>query len=110
MLLVVPVKDTDEALRFINRRDHPLVIYVFSRDKAFQNKGESETSLWTYLWIINLPLLVVLNNTKSGSVVSNDTMIIVGGASSIDTFVYGTTKCVFRSLWPSDGRCWTEWM
>ena len=41
MLLVVPVKDTDEALRFIRERDHPLVVYVFSQDKAFQNKGES---------------------------------------------------------------------
>ncbi|KAI1784926.1 NAD-dependent aldehyde dehydrogenase [Ganoderma leucocontextum] len=58
VLLVVPVKDTDEALSFINRRDHPLVVYVFSKDKAFQNK--------------------VLNNTKSGSFVANDTMIIVG--------------------------------
>ena len=39
VLLVVPVKDTDEAIRFINSRDHPLVVYVFSRDKAFQHKG-----------------------------------------------------------------------
>ena len=35
----MPVKDTDEAVAFINARDHPLVVYVFSQDKAFQDKG-----------------------------------------------------------------------
>ncbi|TBU47713.1 NAD-dependent aldehyde dehydrogenase [Dichomitus squalens] len=58
VLVVIPVKDTDEATRFINSRDDPLVVYVFSQDKAFQSK--------------------VFNNTKSGSAVANDTMIIVG--------------------------------
>ncbi|KAM5546248.1 hypothetical protein V8D89_000374 [Ganoderma adspersum] len=76
VLLVVPVKDTDEALRFINRRDHPLVVYVFSRNKAFQDK--------------------VLNNTKSGSFVANDTMIIVGGP--------GVCKCPrAKSMFVADG-------
>ena len=43
VLALVPVKDVDEALAFINERDHPLVVYVFSQDKAFQQKGEYET-------------------------------------------------------------------
>ena len=49
MLLVVPVKDTDEALRFIRERDHPLVVYVFSQDKAFKNKGKSGLPMWRHL-------------------------------------------------------------
>ncbi|KAI1783576.1 NAD-aldehyde dehydrogenase [Ganoderma leucocontextum] len=53
VLSVIPVKDVDEAIEFINERDHPLVVYVFSQDKAFQEKG-------------------------NGSAVANDTMIIVG--------------------------------
>ncbi|KAM5536907.1 hypothetical protein V8D89_009454 [Ganoderma adspersum] len=58
VLSVIPVKDVDEAIEFINARDHPLVVYVFSQDKAFQDK--------------------VFNNTESGSAVANDTMIVVG--------------------------------
>ncbi|KAI1792769.1 NAD-dependent aldehyde dehydrogenase [Ganoderma leucocontextum] len=58
ILALVPVKDTDEAIAFINARDHPLVVYVFSQDKAFQDK--------------------VFSNTKSGSAVANEVVIIVG--------------------------------
>ena len=53
MLLVVPVKDTDEALRFIRERDHPLVVYVFSQDKAFKNKGRPGLPMWRHLWMVD---------------------------------------------------------
>ncbi|KAF8137586.1 NAD-dependent aldehyde dehydrogenase [Boletus edulis] len=55
VLPVVPVKDVDEAIEFINERDHPLALYVFSQDSSFKNK--------------------VFDNTQSGTAVANDTLI-----------------------------------
>ena len=59
LLPVVPVKDLDEAIKFVNERygyssrlnselfidcfwfsDHPLALYVFTQDENFKNKGE----------------------------------------------------------------------
>ncbi|KZT12290.1 aldehyde dehydrogenase [Laetiporus sulphureus 93-53] len=56
-LPVIPVKDVDEAIEFINERDHPLNIYVFSNDPAFKAK--------------------VFDNTQSGTVAANDTILHV---------------------------------
>jgi aldehyde dehydrogenase (NAD+) len=56
VLPIVPVKDLDEAITFVNARlvhplvdfgdtliatfsDHPLALYVFSTDSAFKKKG-----------------------------------------------------------------------
>ncbi|KAH9902361.1 aldehyde dehydrogenase [Cubamyces lactineus] len=58
VLLIVPVKDVDEAIAFINSRDCPLTISVFSHDKKFQDK--------------------VIENTQSGSVMVNDTLMAAG--------------------------------
>ncbi|KAI0634451.1 aldehyde dehydrogenase [Trametes polyzona] len=58
VLALVPVKDVDEAIEFINQREHPLAVYVFSSDKAFQNK--------------------VFDNTESGATVANETIISCG--------------------------------
>ncbi|KAH8101207.1 NAD-aldehyde dehydrogenase [Cristinia sonorae] len=55
VLPIVSVKDVDEAINFINERDHPLVIYVFSQDEAFKAK--------------------VFDNTRSGAAISNETVI-----------------------------------
>ncbi|KAG8216922.1 NAD-aldehyde dehydrogenase [Butyriboletus roseoflavus] len=55
ILPVVPVKDLDEAIEFINDRDHPLTLYVFSQDSNFKNK--------------------VFDNTQSGSAIANDTLL-----------------------------------
>jgi len=55
ILAVVEVQDVDEAIEFINARDHPLAIYVFSSNSAFKQK--------------------VAENTQSGAVVMNDTLI-----------------------------------
>ncbi|PIL34991.1 hypothetical protein GSI_02778 [Ganoderma sinense ZZ0214-1] len=81
VLLVIPVKDVDEAIAFINERDHPLVIHVFSQDKAFQKK--------------------VFSRTHSGSAVANDTMLIVGipglpmGGTGESGYGYFTGKDMF---------------
>ncbi|KAL4072468.1 Aldehyde/histidinol dehydrogenase [Scleroderma yunnanense] len=55
ILPIIPVKDVDEAIAFINARDHPLALYVFSQDAAFKAK--------------------VFDNTQSGSAIANDTMV-----------------------------------
>ncbi|KIJ62191.1 hypothetical protein HYDPIDRAFT_95076 [Hydnomerulius pinastri MD-312] len=55
ILPVVPVKDVDAAIEFINSNDHPLTLYVFSQDSAFKNK--------------------VFDNTQSGSAIANDTLL-----------------------------------
>ncbi|TFY68960.1 hypothetical protein EVJ58_g700 [Rhodofomes roseus] len=56
-LPVVPVKDVDEAIEFINERDHPLNIYVFTNNSAFKEK--------------------VFSNTRSGTAAANDTILHV---------------------------------
>ncbi|KAF8838789.1 NAD-dependent aldehyde dehydrogenase [Paxillus ammoniavirescens] len=55
ILPVVQVKDLDAAIEFINARDHPLTLYVFSQDASFKNK--------------------VFDNTQSGSAIANDTLV-----------------------------------
>ncbi|KAH9903161.1 NAD-aldehyde dehydrogenase [Cubamyces lactineus] len=58
VLLLVPVKDVDEALDIINSKDHPLAIYAFSSDQAFLEK--------------------VFDNTESGAAVANEVVISIG--------------------------------
>ncbi|KAI6127519.1 NAD-dependent aldehyde dehydrogenase [Pisolithus croceorrhizus] len=59
ILPIVPVKNVDEAIAFINDRDNPLTLYVFSQDAAFKAK--------------------VFDNTLSGSAVANDTLVHCAG-------------------------------
>ncbi|KAF8888614.1 NAD-aldehyde dehydrogenase [Infundibulicybe gibba] len=58
LLPIVPVDDVDEAITFVNDRDHPLALYVFSQDQQFKSK--------------------VFNNTLSGAAVANETVIHPG--------------------------------
>lgn len=55
ILPIVPVKNVDEAIAFINDHDNPLTMYVFSQDAAFKAK--------------------VFDNTLSGSAIANDTLV-----------------------------------
>ncbi|KII87684.1 hypothetical protein PLICRDRAFT_141625 [Plicaturopsis crispa FD-325 SS-3] len=58
VLPIVPVKDVDEAIAFINKHDHPLVVYVFSQSAAFKAK--------------------VFDNTQSGATIANECNIHPG--------------------------------
>ncbi|KAM6503217.1 NAD-aldehyde dehydrogenase [Amanita muscaria] len=58
VLPIVPVDDLDEAIAFINARDHPLALYVFSKDESLKQK--------------------VFQNTASGAAVANETLIQTG--------------------------------
>jgi len=58
LLPIVPVENVDEAIKFVNERDHPLALYVFSQDEQIKNK--------------------VFNGTQSGAVIANETVIHPG--------------------------------
>ncbi|KAF9009920.1 NAD-aldehyde dehydrogenase [Cyathus striatus] len=55
VLPIVPVENVDEAIKFVNERDHPLALYVFSQDSAFKDK--------------------ITKNTQSGAIIMNETVI-----------------------------------
>ncbi|CAG9124124.1 unnamed protein product [Plutella xylostella] len=65
ILPIVPVENAYEAIKFINEREHPLVLYVFSNQKNIQN-------LFT-------------EQTRSGSICFNDTIMFYG----VDTLPFG---------------------
>mmetsp|Transcript_1090 Transcript_1090/g.1767 ORF Transcript_1090/g.1767 Transcript_1090/m.1767 type:complete len:520 (+) Transcript_1090:176-1735(+) len=52
---VIPVDNMDEAIRFVNSREHPLALYIFANDQSVIDK--------------------ILNNTQSGGVTVNDTVM-----------------------------------
>ncbi|CEL57774.1 hypothetical protein RSOLAG1IB_02518 [Rhizoctonia solani AG-1 IB] len=55
ILPILPVKDVDAAIEYVNANDHPLALYVFTKDPAFKSK--------------------VFDNTQSGAAVANDLMV-----------------------------------
>ncbi|KZT02806.1 aldehyde dehydrogenase [Laetiporus sulphureus 93-53] len=55
ILAVVPVKDLDEAIAFVNARDNPLAIYIFTQNTNVKKK--------------------VLDNTQSGSASVNEVIM-----------------------------------
>jgi acyl-CoA reductase-like NAD-dependent aldehyde dehydrogenase len=48
VLPIVPMPSKEAAIRFVNDRDHPLVLYVFSKDTNFINKGELFSPSWLH--------------------------------------------------------------
>ncbi|KAF9471948.1 NAD-aldehyde dehydrogenase [Pholiota conissans] len=58
LLPIVPVDSIDDAIKFINARDHPLAVYVFTKDESVKAK--------------------VFNQTQSGGVIANETVIHPG--------------------------------
>ncbi|XP_075980875.1 aldehyde dehydrogenase type III isoform X1 [Anticarsia gemmatalis] len=65
ILPIVPIENAFEAIQFINERDHPLVLYVFSKQNNIQK-------LFT-------------EQTRSGSISMNDTIMFYG----VDTLPFG---------------------
>ncbi|CAH1115972.1 unnamed protein product [Phaedon cochleariae] len=65
ILPLITIKDAREAVDFINEREKPLALYVFSTDKQVQD--------------------LFLKNTSSGNMVVNDSFIHI----SCDTFMFG---------------------
>uniref|UniRef100_H2Z8X6 Aldehyde dehydrogenase n=1 Tax=Ciona savignyi TaxID=51511 RepID=H2Z8X6_CIOSA len=44
ILMVITIKDIDEAISIINQREKPLALYIFAKDKKLVNKVLSKTS------------------------------------------------------------------
>ncbi|XP_071645532.1 aldehyde dehydrogenase, dimeric NADP-preferring isoform X1 [Temnothorax longispinosus] len=65
ILPIINVNNAYEAINFINSREKPLALYIFSQDK--------ET------------LSLIINNTSSGSVVANDVIL----HAAVDTLPFG---------------------
>jgi len=65
ILPIVTVRDRGEAVQFVNRRDKPLALYVFSRDMEAQEDFK--------------------RNTSSGSLVMNDAVVNM----SVETLPFG---------------------
>ncbi|KEP52072.1 aldehyde dehydrogenase (NAD) family protein [Rhizoctonia solani 123E] len=55
ILPIVPVRDVDAAIEYVNANDHPLALYVFTKDPKFKAK--------------------VFDNTLSGAAVANDLIV-----------------------------------
>ncbi|KAF7322368.1 hypothetical protein HMN09_00014700 [Mycena chlorophos] len=60
ILPIVPVESLDEGIEYVNSKDHPLALYVFSQNEALKKK--------------------IFSNTLSGSAVANETILIPGVA------------------------------
>lgn len=62
-LPILPVEDVDEAIRFINSKDHPLVLYAFTQDEQVKNEilqrtmsgGTSFNDTFQFLAVNELP-------------------------------------------------------
>ncbi|CDO77357.1 hypothetical protein BN946_scf184787.g6 [Trametes cinnabarina] len=84
ILVVVPVKDVDEALEVIRAKDKPLAIYTFSPDAAFLKK--------------------VFENTESGAALANEVFIHLGvpglpaGGIGASGYGYYTGKEMFEQF------------
>jgi len=58
ILPIVPVRDVDAAIDYINAHERPLAAYVFSSDSAFKAK--------------------VIDNTQSGTIAANEVLLHLG--------------------------------
>ncbi|KDQ07572.1 hypothetical protein BOTBODRAFT_59883 [Botryobasidium botryosum FD-172 SS1] len=73
ILPIVPMEDLESAINFVNSRDHPLALYVFTNDSTFKSK--------------------VASNTLSGGIVINDVLLqgangSYGGKAGFETFTH----------------------
>ncbi|CAH0724293.1 unnamed protein product, partial [Brenthis ino] len=67
ILPIVPIENAYEAIKFINAREHPLVLYVFTKQSNIQK-------LFT-------------DQTRSGSLCVNDTIMFYGGKTRVKGYV-----------------------
>ncbi|RZC37202.1 aldehyde dehydrogenase, dimeric NADP-preferring-like [Asbolus verrucosus] len=65
ILPIIPIEDINDVIEFINQRDKPLALYIFTKNKATQD--------------------LLLRNTSSGGVCINDTLLHV----AVDSLPFG---------------------
>ncbi|KAL6073306.1 aldehyde dehydrogenase 3, member A2 [Balamuthia mandrillaris] len=86
VLPVIPVESVDEAIEFINQRDKPLALYVFSNDRNTQQKVLERTSSGGAA-INEAVLHVVCPNLPFGGVGPSG-MGAYNGRKTFDTFTH----------------------
>ncbi|XP_036622506.1 aldehyde dehydrogenase family 3 member A2 isoform X1 [Trichosurus vulpecula] len=95
VLPIVPVKNADEAIQFINQREKPLALYVFSNNNKLIKKMIQETSSGGVTGN-DVIMHFALNSLPFGGV-GNSGMGAYHGKHSFDTFSH-RRSCLIKSL------------
>ncbi|XP_004684621.1 PREDICTED: fatty aldehyde dehydrogenase isoform X3 [Condylura cristata] len=95
ILPIVPVKNADEAIQFINEREKPLAFYVFSHNKQLIKRMIDETSSGG-VTVNDVIMHFTLSSLPFGGVGSSG-MGAYHGKHSFDTFSH-RRPCLVKSL------------
>ncbi|XP_055992854.1 aldehyde dehydrogenase family 3 member A2 isoform X2 [Sorex fumeus] len=95
ILPIVPIKNVDEAINFINDREKPLALYVFSRNNKLIKRMIDETSSGG-VTANDVIMHFTLNSLPFGGVGSSG-MGAYHGKHSFDTFSH-LRPCLLKSL------------
>lgn len=95
---MLPVESIDEAIEIINsrwvllpvpgsrsraytfwRREHPLAVYVFTKDSKFKEKGMHSPDVHPLL-PQHSHIAIVFDNTQSGAAIANEVVLHLAGA------------------------------
>ncbi|CAM6083603.1 unnamed protein product [Calypogeia fissa] len=105
ILPIITVKDVSEAIQFMNSRPKPLALYLFTSDKAVQERVLAETSSGAVT--VNDCILHVVNKALPFGGVGESGYGAYHGKHSFDTFSHKKGVLV-RELWftgDSEFRC-----
>ncbi|XP_074045348.1 aldehyde dehydrogenase family 3 member A2 isoform X3 [Macrotis lagotis] len=95
VLPIVPLKNVDEAIQFINQREKPLALYVFSNNNKLIKRMIEETSSGG-VTVNDVIMHFTLNSLPFGGVGSSG-MGAYHGKHSFDTFSHHRS-CLIKSL------------
>uniref|UniRef100_A0A8C9PB21 Aldehyde dehydrogenase n=1 Tax=Spermophilus dauricus TaxID=99837 RepID=A0A8C9PB21_SPEDA len=95
VLPIVPVKNADEAINFINKREKPLALYIFSHNNKLIKRMIDETSSGG-VTVNDVIMHFTLNSLPFGGVGSSG-MGAYHGKHSFDTFSH-QRPCLLKSL------------
>jgi acyl-CoA reductase-like NAD-dependent aldehyde dehydrogenase len=98
ILPMVTISNVDEAISFINKREKPLALYVFSTNKSDQEKLLKKTSSGGVC--VNDTILHIATNVLPFGGVGNSGMGAYHGRSTFDTFSHRKSVLVrdFKSV------------
>ncbi|XP_012679554.1 aldehyde dehydrogenase family 3 member A2-like [Clupea harengus] len=95
VLPIVPISGVDEAIRFINDREKPLALYVFSQDKKVIKRMLSETSSGG-VTVNDVIMHYTINSLPFGGV-GNSGMGVYHGKHTFDRLSHHRA-CLIKSL------------
>ena len=109
VLPVIPVKDIEEAIRFVQERPKPLALYVFTEDKRTEQRVLTETSYGG--GCINDTIIHLATSEMGFGGVGNSGMGSYHGKKSFDLFSH-EKSIVKKSTWmdlPMRYQPYTGW-